>query len=261
MTKPLVDEPSTATRGAGQFPWAKWDLVSREVGKAWDPENNPHHLICGATGSGKSYLASTILEEKCADDRVLIVDTKGDDPIISKLGKAVKELPKRTWYQGMQRNKKPQQNWFRLIADEGGIKNAETRSRVGQALLRCIREGDWVIYLDEAAEICDPGMPNLNLGTVVAHGMKKGRSKHVSFINSTQSPVWIPRWLVDQASFTWMGRIRDEERHKRLVQIGGLTKLEIPYVATLEKRQWLLSADPIDLFYRTIVEKGGKTNG
>lgn len=255
MTVPMVDEPGTHERGSGQFPWARWPVVTRAVGKAWDPENNPHHLICGATGSGKSYLASTILDEHCPLDRVLIVDTKGDDPIISQLGKAVQELPRKTWYTGLQHKRKPRQNWYRLIADEGAINNAATRKRVGETILRCIREGDWVIYLDEAAEICDPGQPNLNLGTVVAHGMKKGRSKHVSFINSTQSPVWIPRWLVDQASFTWMGRIRDEERHKRLVQIGGLTKLEIPYVATLEKRQWLLSADPIDLFYRTKVEK------
>jgi hypothetical protein len=242
----------------GLFPWTEWGTVRDVVSKAWDPLNDPHHLLVGATGSGKSYLAvNGILKNMCPFDRVLIVDTKGDDPTVSGVGKAVRELPRNTWYSGLSRKKTPMQNWYRLVTYDGAVQNAKAREQVGQTLLRCIREGNWVIFLDEAAEICDPGKPNLGLGTIVAHGLKKGRSKRVSFLNATQSPVWIPRWLVDQASFTWIGRIRDEERHKRLVQIGGLTKADLPFVASLEKRDWLLTADPLDLFMRTRVVEGG----
>lgn len=240
----------------GEYPWTNWATVQNAVDKAWDPENEPHHLIVGATGSGKSYLAvNGILRQMCQYDRVLIIDTKGDDKTVSQVGKKVAELPRRTWYSGMQNKKKPMQHWYRLVTDDN---NDKARYQVSKALRDCINEGDWVIYLDEAAEVCEPTKPvGLGLGGIVSHGMRKGRSKHVSFINATQAPVWVPRWLVDQSSFVWIGRIRDEERHKRLIQVGGMPKKDLPFLASLQKREWMLAADPIDLFYRTKVEIPG----
>jgi len=233
------------------FPWLDWATVRNAVNHAWDPLNNPHHLICGSTGSGKSYLAvNGILKPMCAMDRVLIVDTKGDDPIVSSIGKEVRELPRMTWYSGMQRRDKPEQNWYRLVTHDD---TAQARQQVFRALSRCIKEGNWIVYLDEGVEVVDPHKPNLGLASIVSLGMRKGRSRRVPFIFSTQAPVYIPRWVVDQSSFTWIGRIRDEERQKRLIQIGGLARQDLPYIASLEKRQWLISADPLDMFARTMV--------
>lgn len=242
-----------ASQPKGEYPWTSWSTVESAVNKAWDPENEPHHLVVGATGSGKSYLvANGILKPMCSKDRVLIIDTKGDDKTISQIGKPIHDLPRRTWYTGMQSRKKPMSEWYRLITDDD---NDKARYQVAKALTHCIDEGNWVIYLDEAAEVCEPTKPvGLGLGGIVSHGMRKGRSRHVSFINATQAPVWVPRWLVDQSSFVWIGRIRDEERHKRLIQVGGMPKKDLPFLASLQKREWMLAADPIDLFYRTKVE-------
>src|SRR6266516_1756529 len=103
----------------GEFPWLDWATVRRAVDLNWDPLNNPHHVIIGMNGASKSHLARFgILEPMCAMDRVLIVDTKADDPVISVIGREVRELPRTTWYQGMQHRNKPFQNWFRLVADD-----------------------------------------------------------------------------------------------------------------------------------------------
>lgn len=246
MSIPLVDNA---------FPWVQWDMVRNVVDKNWDPLNNPHHLLCGGTGSGKSFLGvNGILKPMCANDRVLIVDTKGDDETTSSVGKAVREIPQNTWYKGMMRDEQPMDNWFRLVTYDGHTQNLKAKEQVGESLIRCVKEGNWVIFLDEAAEICLHGSPNLNLGGVVGWGMKKGRYKKVPFINATQGPVWIPRWLIDQSSFIWGGRVRDKERHKRMADIMGMSiRDELHYITELKKREWILSADPIDAFYRTIV--------
>lgn len=240
---------------ANDIPWADWSVVRRAVGKVWDPLNNPHHLVCGGTGSGKSHLVvEGILKPMCAWDRVLIIDTKGDDPTTSVVGKAVRDLPRTTWYKSMWRDEKPMDNWFRLVTYDGHTQNAKARHQVGETIIRCVKEGNWIIFLDEAAEVCGAGVPNLNLGGVVGWGMKKGRYHKVPFINATQGPVWIPRWLIDQSSFVWGGRIRDKERHKRLADVLGLSiKDELHYITELQKRQWILSADPLEMYYRSIV--------
>lgn len=242
----------TLTPTESTYPWTEWATVEKTVDKAWDPENEPHHLVVGTTGSGKSFLVvNGILKPMCAFDRVLIIDTKGDDKTVSQVGKPIHDLPRRTWYTGMQSKKKPMSEWYRLVSDDD---NDKARLQVGRALTHCIDEGNWVIFLDEAAEVCEPTKPvGLGLGGIVSHGMRKGRSRHVSFINATQAPVWVPRWLVDQSSFVWIGRIRDEERHKRLVQIGGMPKKDLPYIASLQKREWMLSADAVDTYLRTKV--------
>lgn len=235
-----------------QFPWTSWPKVRDAVSKLWDPQNDPHHVIIGGTGSGKSYLAvNGILKPMCAYDRVLIVDTKGDDPIVSQMGKACRELPRNTWWRNMSHKQEAYKDWHRIVSYDD---NAKAREQIGSALHHVINEGNWVIYLDEAVEVVDSRKPNLGLADIVSFGLRKGRSKNVSFINATQAPVWVPRWMIDQSSFVWIGRIRDEVRQKRLQEVGGLARQDLPYVRDLKKREWLLAADPVDMFHRTMVD-------
>lgn len=234
------------------IPWTEWDGVRSYVDRAWDPENCPHHSIIGLTGSGKSYLAvNGILKPMCPHDRVLIIDSKQDDPLISGLGKPVRELPRQTWYAGMGRSKKePYRNWYRLVLS--GTPD-DKRLQVGKALSRVYKEGNWVIFIDELKHITGIRRPFLRLGAFVDEIYIMGRSRRISIVAGTQAPKDVTTSFYDQSSFAWIGRIRDEERQKRLLEIGGLSRKELPYIATLKRREWLLSADNGEYFARTKV--------
>lgn len=238
----------------GFYPWKPWRSVREYVDKAWDPENTPHHSIIGLTGSGKSFLTRHGLLSMSRGDRVLIIDTKGDDPIISKTGNPVKEFPKRAWYAGMSRKRKePEANWFRLKVSDN---IATARAQVGEALHSAYDDGDWIIVIDELFDVVSTDREvGLGLKGLYQKIMRKGRGRHVPCIAATQNPVWMPSEFYDQASFAWIGRIRDRNRQKRLLEIGGLDNQDLPIIAALQRRQWLLAADNGEFFARTKVVK------
>jgi DNA helicase HerA-like ATPase len=233
--------------------WREWGDVSKYVNDKWDPKNTPHHSIIGLTGSGKSYLAiNGILKGMCRMDRVVLLDTKGDDELVSTTGRAVRELPRETWYREMTRKPEPFDSWWRVVVHE--TDRAKAQQQVYDVLTRIYREGNYVVFVDELFDLTAPKAPALNLGPQVETIYRKGRSRGVSLIASTQAPRYVPTSFYDQASFAWIGRLRDEDKQKRLLEIGGLSKKELPHVATLQRRQWLLSADNGEYFAKTSVK-------
>lgn len=234
------------------YAWRSWEEVRRYVDKNWDPLNTPHHSVIGLTGSGKSYLVVNGILSVAQRDRVLIVDTKGDDPVVSKAGKAVRALPDNSWAVNFWERKKdiPRQFWYRLKVFDDPVK---ARVQVHDALKRVYTEGNWIVYFDEIYDVTSVRQPSLNLGPYVELMWRKGRYRKVSVIAATQSPAWVPRMFYDQASYAWIGRIRDEQRQKRLLEIGGMTRKDLGIISSLQRRQWLLAADNGEYFARTKV--------
>jgi hypothetical protein len=220
----------------------------------WDPENNPHHSIIAGTGGGKSFLAiNGILKPMCAMDRVLIVDCKRNDKLVASVGKPVFEIPPKTW---PTRKREPMDAWFRLTVhdqfrNEG---RGKAKLQVFNALERVYNEGDWVVYLDEIQDLGGIRQPNLGLGMHIDEVYRKGRSRNVSVIASTQAPRYVPGSFYDQASWAWIGRLADEDRRKRMREIGGLPKEAMPEVSSIQKRHFLLCANDGEEFYRTTVK-------
>lgn len=234
-------------------PWTTWHAVRDYVNKAWDPENCPHHVIVGLTGSGKTYLTiNGILKPMCSNDRVLVIDTKQDDPLLMSVGKPIKHLPRDPWYTNYNQRDKPERWWYRLVVSENP---KEGHDQMVTALNQVYEQGDWVVVVDEAFDVSSRESPyfSRSLFGVVQKIQRKGRTRRVSMISATQEPVGVARIFFSQASFAWMGRVRDEERQKRLGQIGGMTRHELPLIASLQRRQWLLAADNGEYFARTVV--------
>lgn len=233
------------------FAWSEWDSVRSYINKNWDPKNNPHHSIIGLTGAGKSYLAIKGILSLCDEDRVLLIDSKEDDELLCQTGKAVREIPRNPWYTGLQRRDEPQQHWHRLVVHD---ERDKAQPQVYEALNRVYKEGNWVVYIDEVYDITGARNPSLNLGAYVERLHRKGRSRGISVIGGTQSPAWVPRSFYDQASFAYLGRIRDQQRQKRLLEIGGMDRTALPIIGGLQNREWLVCAGNGQYFARTMVK-------
>lgn len=242
------------TNSSGGVPVRPWPHVHKFVNQLWDPENTPHHSVIGTTGSGKSYLCiNGLLRPMCSDDRVLIVDCKRNDKLVASAGKPVTEIPPKTW---QTRKREPYDSWFRLVVHDQFTEEgrAKAKLQVFHAMHRVYNEGDWVIYFDEIQDVGGYRMPNLGLGNHLDELYRKGRSRHISVVASTQAPRHVPTSFYDQADFAWIGRLADEDKQKRLREIGGLPKEALPVIQNLQKRWWLLAADNGQHFMTTTVK-------
>jgi hypothetical protein len=137
---------------------------------------------------------------------------------------------------------------------------AKARLQVYKALRQIyeVDGGDWVLVLDEIRDLTDTKPPGLNLAPYVDRIYRKGRNKRIPIVAGTQSPAWVPSSFYTQASFAWIGHLRDEQRQKRLLEIGGLSKDAFPIVSALKRREWLFSADSGEYFAITQVTSGRK---
>lgn len=222
------------------IPTRSWAAVQRRVDELWKPEFAPHHSIMGQNGSGKTHLIVHGLLPLCTDDKVLIIDNKGDDPVINAAGaKRVRHIP-RNLRRATMDDGKPKSGWYQLVVYDD---TPRAQDQVGNALRQIYAEGNWVVVVDETRAVSDPRSPGLGLQPELDRLWLRGRSRHISVIASTQAPRWVPSSFYDQCQFVWCSRIRDERAHQRIQEIGSMTRAHIPHIARVRKRRWLYMDD------------------
>lgn len=220
-------------------PTRSWAEVQRRVGSLWVPDQAPHHSILGQNGAGKSHLIVFGLLPLCLHNNVLLIDNKGDDPVLNKSGaRPVTQIPGRL--RRTLDNDEARDGWYRLkVYDE----REKARDQVGTALERVYKEGNWIVILDETRALSDPRSPGLGLQPLLDRMWLRGRSRQICVIASTQAPRWVPTSFYDQCQFVWSSRIRDERAHQRIMEIGSMTRQHIPVIASVRKRRWLYMDD------------------
>jgi len=197
----------------------------------------------GQNGAGKSYLIVHGLLPLCVDDKVLIIDNKGDDPVLNSAGaRPVKQIP-RQYRRVATEDQKPKSGWYRLVVSEHREKAID---QVGRALDQVYKEGEWVVVIDETRALSDPRSPGLGLQPELDRLWLRGRSRRIPVIASTQAPRWVPSSFYDQCQFVWCSRIRDDKAHLRIQEIGSMTRAYIPHIANIRKRRWLYMDDEED---------------
>lgn len=215
----------------------------RRVDQYWQAEFAPHHSIMGQNGAGKTHLIVHGLLPLCQDDKVLIIDNKGDDPVLNAAGAhPVRKLPRNirrvTFDDG-----KPKSAWYRLVVwDE----LSRAQDQVAAAIEQVYKEGEWVVVIDETRAVSDPRSPGLGLQPELDRLWLRGRSRRIPVIASTQAPRWVPSSFYDQPQFVWCSRIRDDRAHQRIMEIGSMTRAHIPHIANIRKRRWLYMDDEED---------------
>jgi hypothetical protein len=218
-------------------------MVMRRVDQFWRAEFAPHHSIMGQNGAGKTHLIVHGLLPLCLDDKVLIIDNKGDDPVLNEAGaRPVRKIPRNirrvTFDDG-----KPKSAWYRLVVYD---ELARAQDQVGSAIEQVYREGEWVVVIDETRAVSDPRSPGLGLQPELDRLWLRGRSRRIPVIASTQAPRWVPSSFYDQCQFVWCSRIRDDRAHQRIMEIGSMTRAHIPHIANIRKRRWLYMDDEED---------------
>lgn len=217
-------------------PDADWEEVRLRLAEFWVAREAPHVMVQGQTRSGKSYLTRHGLLPLCRNDRVLIVDVKGDDRTLLGCGKPVRHIPSKLHsLRRLMRDDKPDDNWFRLVTFDDWD---AAREQVHDAFERIYREGDWVLVIDELRSITDTQPPGLRLRPDWERFILRGGSRGVATVNLSQEPRWCPGSFYTQGSFYFFSKIEDERAQKRLAEIGSSRAL-IPYVQGIPRRRWL----------------------
>lgn len=220
------------------IPIVPWEEVHGRVGDFWIPGDAPHHAIVAQTRGGKSYLIGNGILKHKENERVLIIDVKGDDPTYHEIGNPVDKIPSQfnrsvnDWLS----EAKPKEHWYRLVVREDWT---DAREQVGKALAACYKEHDWTIVLDETRALTDPRPPGLNLSPLVEQLWLRGGSKGINVVAATQGPRWVPRSFYEQAQFHWIGRIEDEDSQKRLREIGGMERYHLPTIKGLQRHHFI----------------------
>lgn len=222
------------------IPRRSWKAVIQRVDTLWKPQFAPHHSIVGQNGAGKSHLIVHGLLPLCLRDNVVIIDNKGDDPVLARAGaRPVRSIPRKL-SRAFKESDDDRQGWYRLLVWDDVNKG---RDQVANALEQVYSDGNWIVVLDETRAISDPRSPGLGLQPLLDRLWLRGRSRNIALIASTQAPRWVPSSFYDQCQFVWCSRIRDERAHQRIMEIGSMTRAHIPHIAQIRKRRWLYMDD------------------
>jgi hypothetical protein len=191
------------------------------------------------TRAGKSYLVRHGLLPLCRNDRVLFIDVKGNDPTLAGLGNPVAKIPSKLGgLKGLLRKPEPEEHWYRLRVHKGPRNREAARAQVTEAFERVLREGDWVVILDELRAITDPQYPGLHLKPYYEEFILRGGSNGISTVSCSQEPRWCPGAFYTQQNFTFLSRLEDLASQKRLSEIGSTRQL-VPHVTKIARHNWL----------------------
>lgn len=207
--------------------------IAARVQRLWRPDRAPHHVIFAKTRAGKTHLITRGLLPMCEQERVLILDVKGDDKVWHGYGRRVDKLPADFSRDG---NGQPRSKWYRLVVDP---QDSTAKGYVKRVLEQIEAEGHCILVIDESRTLCDNRYLGL-MAEVEALLMRAG-SRNVSVIIAAQSVGYAPVSLKDQGSFYWIGHSGDIDRQKRLLAVIGQPASFLPALQDLAPRQWLYS--------------------
>lgn len=198
--------------------------------RAFKWKQGEHVTIIGPTGSGKTWLAESILPIRRF---VAVMITKKKDPMIGKFEKGGYKRVK-DWHEI------PHEIHSRILLhppfarDEP--KERHQRDSFAYAFDRAFEQGHWTLYADELPYVID----ELKLQHKVKRQLNQGRSLKSSLVSSAQRPAFLPLLAYSAATHLFFFRTTDETDLKRIGGLGGVSnKLIRSLVAVLESHQVL----------------------
>lgn len=170
--------------------------------------SNERVLLCGKTGSGKTYLARYITRPL---KRLVVLDGKGT---LSNWG-----LDE---YNGQTARDLRRGDDVRLRAlPPIGTNILEYWDEV---ILSCFQAGNVTIYIDELYAVCPP---NKNASDALWSAYTRGRELGVGVWSATQRPVWVPLFALSEAEHFFLFRLQLMDDKNRMASFMGSKVLSI----------------------------------
>lgn len=188
-----------------------------DVKRQW--KQGEHMLISGGTGSGKTYLARQLLEQRAGRQggtHLVFVCKLQPDETITKEYKGY-----RRWTEW---KKKPSVDDKRILLWPDVDKCTTIREMrllqqevFDDALNQLARVGKWTVQIDEGQFFCDI----LGLGQSLSVLYTMGRSSRLSMCTLTQRPAFLPLNLYANSTHVFAAQTRLTDDLKRLAALGS----------------------------------------
>lgn len=167
------------------------------------PAYNTRAVFVGKTGCGKTTLAERI----CANqDNVVVLDSKAEInwlgyDVFSNLDSVIRaENPHVVWQPNPhEQNAETYEKFFKWIYDR---KNC-------------------VCYVDEVLAICKNSQ---DIPFWFRAILTRGRSRNIGSFNSTQAPVFVPHWILSQAEYYFVFKMKLEGDREKVEKITGIPR-------------------------------------
>jgi hypothetical protein len=191
------------------------------------PSFNNRAVFVGKTGCGKTTLAERI----CANhDVVVVLDSKAElfwqgYDVYADLGKVKSSTnPKVIWQPNPhEQNQETYESFFAWIYDR---KNT-------------------VCYVDEVLAVCKNSQ---DIPFSYRAILTRGRSRGIGSFNSTQAPVFVPHWILSQAEYYFVFKMKLEGDREKVEKITGIPRAELNAL----KNHEFYYADDSDYYPRKI---------
>lgn len=216
-----------------------WSVLGPEFTRDWgrpNGENNPEHVeILGTTGSGKTYLEATMLQDRAIrrHSGIIVVCTKPADKTILKLG-----WPVVGDWRGVRRHEQVI-FWPRTKA-LGARRKAFQAARIQDLLDRLwTPDSNNVIAFDEFAYV--QGLTP-DLRDTLDIYLREGRSSGISLVLMKQRPQGVTREMHAETQWKASFRPMDHDDAERTAQLFGSKREWTPILEQLnpENHEFLI---------------------
>ncbi len=213
------------------IPDIDFERVAGRVQRLWSPtERNPHHVVLGYTGSGKSHLIRFGLLPVVPLARVVVVDIKpGGEPVWDGWGEDTDHLAPGF---GLNASGYPRYR-IRLLPGYAG------KEQVRRILDQLGAEGEAILVIDDARKVTDRQAPGLGLGNTVEHLLLECRVIGLTVILGAGSVAWLPPSAKDQPGFAWLGYVGHTEQRDEFAKVASLDREARAVLDQIAPRQWL----------------------